>query len=278
MWDDLNSNPWQVGNWLANWVGRLCRSWSWLQQWIGQCHRKPRKRSRSWSCRLIHRRSWDQNNGWRCTSRCILMIWFRFRCSWSTQSHPPLTQLSSSSSSNLFKPLEQWLSPPGDEDIRPDFVRPVDNLLSPSDGCHAKSTVVVKVSVSDQCVKQWHNIYSRRHKQADSNLLRHCLPALCSSWTLRYRCSTTLSESIGIGDLDLWRRRPLRGMQQRSDSAIGLLVQSLLDRKNACYWQTECDSFFSNAFAIRVCFRDTKNTKATILWMVWRNTVRRTLG
>ena len=63
------------------------------------------------------------------------------------------------------------------------------------------------------------------------------------SWTLGYRCSTTLSESIGIGDLDLWRRRPLRGMQQRSDSAIGLLVQSLLDRKNACYWQTECNSF-----------------------------------
>ena len=102
MWDDLNSNPWQVGNWLANWVGRLCRSWSWLQQWIGQCHRKPRKRSRSWSCRLIHRRSWDQNNGWRCTSRCILMIWFRFRCSWSTQSHPPLTQLLLL----LFKPLQ----------------------------------------------------------------------------------------------------------------------------------------------------------------------------
>ena len=41
MWDDLNSNPWQVGNRLASWVDRLCRSWPWLQQWIGRCHRPP---------------------------------------------------------------------------------------------------------------------------------------------------------------------------------------------------------------------------------------------
>ena len=42
----------------------------------------------------------------------------------------------------------------------------------------SKSRWAVNASNSD-------TIYSRRHRHADLNLLRHCIPALCSSWTLR---------------------------------------------------------------------------------------------
>ena len=277
MWDDLNSNPWQVGNRLANWVDRLCRSWSWLQQWIGQCHRKPRKRSRSWSCRLIHRRSWDQNNGWRCTSRCILMIWFRFQCSWSTQSHPPLTQLLLL----LSKPLQTsgamavsswgWRHSPG---FRSPCRQPaVSFRLLP------RQKYCSRQSLGERSMRQTMTQYIFKKAQAGG---------FESSTPLSSGPLFILNLAIPMQHDPVWVNR---------DRRPGPLTSTSLSwhaaAKRLCYWASSAilawsegcllladwmRLFFLNAFAIRVCFRDTKNTKATILWMVWRDTVRRTLG
>ena len=136
-------------------------------------------------------------------------------------------------------------------------------LLSPSDCCHAKSTVVVKVSVSDQCVKQWQCIQEGTNRRI---------------WIFYATVFPLFVPDLAIR----MHYDPVWVNKDRRPGPLTLTSPAWhATARRLCYWASSAilawsekmrvigTTLLTNTSAIRVCFRDTKNTKATTLWMVW---------